>query len=64
MIPSHTLWRVTFCRCQFSKISQMGSLLKKIYSGLLHEVQLWVAIAEIGADAIMSKWHENLSLKP
>ena len=34
----------------------MGSLLGKIYSGLLHGVQLWVTIAEIGMDAIISRW--------
>ena len=31
----------------------MSSLLGKTYSGLLHEVRLWVAIAEIGTDAMM-----------
>ena len=40
----------------------MGSLLGRIYSGLLHEVRLWVAIAEIGTDAIMA--YKHLSLKP
>ena len=37
----------------------MGSLLK-IYSGLLHEVRLWVAIAEIGTDTVMSRWPINV----
>ena len=37
----------------------MGSLLK-IYSGLLHEVPLWVAIAEIGTDTVMSRWPINV----
>ena len=32
----------------------MGSLLEKIYSGSYEEVQLWVAIAEIDTDTIMS----------
>ena len=55
-----------FQRCKFSRISRMGSLLGKIYSGLLHEVRLWVAIAEIGTDAIMSMQmaYKHLSLKP
>ena len=39
-------------RCKFSPISRMGSLLRKIYSGLLHEVRLWVIISEIGTDTI------------
>ena len=44
----------------------MGSLLGKIYSGLLHEVQLWVAIAEIGTDTRMHDVHMAglLTLKP
>ena len=39
-----------------------GSLLGKIYSGLLHEVRLWVAIAEIGMrmDAIVFRWPMNI----
>ena len=49
-------------RHKFS-MNGMGSLLGKIYSGLLHEVQLWVAIAEIGMDAIMSRW-PIIFLKP
>ena len=39
----------------------MGSLLRKINSGLLHQVCLWVAIAEIGTNAIMSRWPLSLS---
>ena len=44
----------------FPQISRMGSLLGKIYFGMLHEIQLWVAIAEIGRDAIMSRWPINV----
>ena len=35
-----------FPSCKFSQISRMGSLLGKIYSGLLHEVWLWVAMLQ------------------
>ena len=38
----------------------MGSLLGKMYSGLLHEVRLWVAIAEIFMDTFMSRWPINV----
>ena len=42
------------------------SSVEKIYSGLSHEVQLWVAIAEIGTDAIMHnvQMASLLTLKP
>ena len=43
-----------------ARISQMSSLLGKIYSELLHEVPLWAAIAEIGTDAVMSRWAINI----
>ena len=33
----------------------MGSQLGKTYSGLLHKVRLWVATAEFGAIATMSR---------
>ena len=42
---SYTVQWDIFPRYKFSQISQMGTLLGKIYSWLLHEVQLWVAIA-------------------
>ena len=38
------------------RISRMVSVLRKNYSGLLHEGRLWVTIAEIGTDTIMSRW--------
>ena len=56
-VPYSGLYIIIFPRCKFS---QMGSLLGKIYSRLLHEVQLWVTIAEIGMDAIMSRWSINI----
>ena len=39
----------------------MGSLLEIIYSRLLHEIRLWVAMAEIGTDAIMSRYVRQIS---
>ena len=44
----------------------MGLLLGKIYSGLLHEVWLCIAIAEIGMDACnyVQMAYKLLSLKP
>ena len=43
-----------------------GLTTEEIYSGLLHEVRLWVAIAEIGTDAIMHdvQMASLLALKP
>ena len=64
LVPCSGLFFLT--RCKFFRILQMGSLLRKIYSGLLaihEEVRLWVAIAEIGTDAIMSM-QMAYSLKP
>ena len=42
----------------------MGSLLWKIYSGLLHGVRFWAAIAEIGMDAIYARWPITFKPKP
>ena len=39
----------------------MGSLLGKIYSALLHEVRLWVTIAKIIMDAIMSIAYKHIN---
>ena len=39
-----TVKRVIFPRCKFSR---MGSRLGKIYSGLLYNVRLWVAIVTL-----------------
>ena len=52
----NTIYQIIFSRCKFPQISQINLLLRKIYSGLWHELWLWAAIAETSTDTIMSRW--------